>query len=875
MSVVRRVRAFAGQLALLALLAGLTAFLVSGPARLANGRTDDGLRGDIGKLASGNRDLTFSGRRVDGEVSVAAQADRLATLRADLPAPLPGLVGAAWYLAESDPLSVIPAGTTAGPCPNLTKLRFEPDTAQAVTMVQGRAARSGGTPEVIVGQDLAQAFGLEVGDTFGLTGRWGETRTRVAGVFTPVNPADPIWDDQKLATGACGESVRKEGVMLTDQAGARAAGAGLQDLTDRWRYRLDERRITADRVDALTMAVAAARRTPPAGTTLWSSLDSTLAEFDRQVRAVQALLAVVQAGILATAAGLILLAARLMADRRWAEFALLRARGGAVRSVAGRTIREALIVVPIAVAAGWLAGALLPGRADDFEPVLVGIVALLGVLAAPVYAALAARHPSFTGHRSDEAALRPSARRLTAEGFLIVLAAGGVYLLRRRGLDTGAGVDPYLIAAPVLLALAASVVALRIVPFPLRWAGRLAARARGAIAFLGLSGAGRAPLHSGPLAVLVVAIATGLFTGTVTSTVDGGRDRAADLVVPADAVISGYYFTPDTDRRVAELSHVSRATSMLLAPGAEIHGDAGPMILQGEAMVLNAATAGLELPPALTGAVPGGERVPAAVSTHLAGQIGGNGTVEVQGRTYKFTIAATLDSVPGLDAETRDFLVLPQQAMPIPDYQPLRPNRILVDGDGFDVGQLRTVADAGQREQLKQTTGRTVEDWQLPVPAVVTTRAAYRAALEQRGVDGALSFTFTAGMSAAALLALTSVVLAVLTGAPARGRTLSRLRTMGLSPGQGRRLLVFELVPLIGVAILAGGLAGFALPSLIGPALGLDGFTAGVSAGISLDPRLAGGVLAVAVLAVIAALAVENVANRRLRLGTVLRLGEE
>jgi putative ABC transport system permease protein len=98
---------------------------------------------------------------------------------------------------------------------------------------------------------------------------------------------------------------------------------------------------------------------------------------------------------------------------------------------------------------------------------------------------------------------------------------------------------------------------------------------------------------------------------------------------------------------------------------------------------------------------------------------------------------------------------------------------------------------------------------------------------------------------------------------------------MGLSAGQGRRLLVLELVPMIGVAVLAGGLAGIALPALLGPALGLSGFTAGVSARTHLDPLLAGGVLIAAVLAVAAALTVETVLNRRLRLGVVLRLGEE
>ncbi|AEV83470.1 permease [Actinoplanes sp. SE50] len=879
MSVLRRVRAFAGQLLLLAVLAGLTAFLVAGPVRLANGRTDDGLRGDIGRLAYTSRDLTLSAIQRDYEPSRAAGAGELAALRQKLPAPLTGMIGGSWYIAESGRASVVPAGTTAGSCPNAATIRYEPAAAAAITMVAGRQPDTTRIPEVMLGEHEAQALRIRLGDRLDLTSRWGTGRVQVVGLYRANDPADPIWDDLKLVPNvACPDprdGTRSLAVLLGDQTAAAEAGNLVGDFGDRWRFRLDERRITADRVDALASAVARLRHNPPPETTLQSSLDSTLAAFDRQVRAVRALLAVVQAGILATAAGLILLAARLMAGRRRAEFALIRARGGAVHTVAGRTVLETLVVVPAAVALGWLGGALVSGRPDPAEPYLVVAVLLVGLLAAPAYAAFDARRPSFSGHRGDVAALRPPTRRLTAEGFLVLLAVGGILLLRRRGLDAGAGVDPYLIGTPVLLALAASVVALRLVPFPLRWAGRIAARARGAIAFLGLSGAGRAPMHSGPLAVLVVAIATGLFTGTVTSTVGGARDRAADLSVPADALVTGFAFTPDTAARLAALPHVTRVTPVLLAPGTTIHGDTSPMILQGQAMVVDAAAAGLDLPAALVAAKPGTAAIPVAVSPHLAERIGTAGSVDVQGRRYRYAVAAIVATVPGLGTDTQDFMVLPEQAMPIPDFAPIVPNRLLVDGAGLDVARLRDTADAGQVDQLRKVTGRAVQAWELAVPATVTTRTAYRRSLEQRGVDGALSFTFTAGMVAAAALSLTAVALAVLTGAPARGRTLSRLRTMGLSRRQGRRLLVFELVPLVAVAVLAGGLAGFTLPALIGPALGLDGFTAGVTAGISLDPWFAGGVLALAVVAVIAALAVENVANRRLRVGSVLRLGEE
>ena len=103
-----------------------------------------------------------------------------------------------------------------------------------------------------------------------------------------------------------------------------------------------------------------------------------------------------------------------------------------------------------------------------------------------------------------------------------------------------------------------------------------------------------------------------------------------------------------------------------------------------------------------------------------------------------------------------------------------------------------------------------------------------------------------------------------------RGAALSRLRTLGLSARQGRGLLLYELVPVIGVALLAGGLVGAILPQLIGPALGLTAFTAGVPARGHVDPLGLAAVLAAMALATATALLVESVANRRASAGSTI-----
>jgi putative ABC transport system permease protein len=98
---------------------------------------------------------------------------------------------------------------------------------------------------------------------------------------------------------------------------------------------------------------------------------------------------------------------------------------------------------------------------------------------------------------------------------------------------------------------------------------------------------------------------------------------------------------------------------------------------------------------------------------------------------------------------------------------------------------------------------------------------------------------------------------------------------MGLAPGQGRRLIAYELLPLIGLGALVGAVVGAAIPRLIGPALGLSAFSDGAEVVFVVDPRLAAVAFAIVVLAVVVAMVVEAMINRRARLGAVLRVGGE
>jgi putative ABC transport system permease protein len=465
----------------------------------------------------------------------------------------------------------------------------------------------------------------------------------------------------------------------------------------------------------------------------------------------------------------------------------------------------------------------------------------------------------------------------------VLLAGLGAYLVRQRGL--GAGVDLYLVLVPVLLATAAALVTLRLFPLPLRLAAAGAARSRGAVPFLGFTRAGRAtPATAGPLAVLVVAVSVGVFSASVAATVAAARDRVADLSVPGDATVQGGLFTPDTADRLAAVPGVTGVAAMTIAynnsladsadPGARALPGTAAVVVDAPALasVLAASGVPLTVPAVLTGATRGAGPVPAVVSPAVAANLAGGGGLNIQGQPYAFRVAAVADTFPGLPIGTERFVVLPLQALTEPTGKPVLPSTFVVAGAG-DPGALAAAGDDGQRAWLTSVLGVPVGE--LETPSTVSTHAAARSALDRSGVDRLLSYTFLVGAGGAIVLALLAVGFAVVTGAQARGQALSRLRTLGLSSGQGRRLLAYELFPLIALGALVGAAVGALLPRLIGPALGLSQFTSGAEAVLGVDPRLAVVAFGLVVVAVVMAVAIEAMMNKRTHLGEVLRVGGE
>ncbi|MFS8519877.1 MAG: FtsX-like permease family protein [Micromonosporaceae bacterium] len=226
--------------------------------------------------------------------------------------------------------------------------------------------------------------------------------------------------------------------------------------------------------------------------------------------------------------------------------------------------------------------------------------------------------------------------------------------------------------------------------------------------------------------------------------------------------------------------------------------------------------------------------------------------VRVDERDFPVTVVGEVARIPGLDPDFT-WMVVPRQAL----TDPGEVNQLLVAGAGVDPDAVRAAVAA--TTPVGDLQGSSLEE--------------ERARLEASGFNASLTTVFVAGTLACTVGAVLALLLQVILQATRRGRTVSVLRTLGMSGRQARALLLAELLPPVAVAIAIGGAVGALLPLLLAPALGLDAFAAGVRPPVTVGPTtllISAGLL---VTLAAAATVTSDLVNRRLGLGNVLRVG--
>lgn len=541
MEILRRLRAFAGPWALVGLL---VATMIAAGATIVSFRQhldDRALQASVTEAGYLDRDL-FLSRTTRTGLREPPRAERLHRDVMDvLPATLAEVVDETWVYQRTEVSQMEGIGASLGG-PGVTSepagflpvisLHSQSGIEDDARMVEGRWPSNPGDEglEVVVSVDVADTLGLEVGEGYllavGLVGRMpdqvngsGAYPIHLVGTFQPLDPGSPAWDHAPLLLEAGLLPIVQE--LGGDQP--RAARAGLltdaegiqvlsrEGMTTRFapetvvRLRLDAERLDVAWAQAADPAIARFGTEPSLfDARLSTGLPALLQDVDRGSTALHVLVALVTAAILGVGVGLLALTAGLMVERRRREVHLLRARGARYVRVAARMLVEATPVVALAAMLGWMAqGPFLevalqrsgmtsgvPAEVAVFGPREITIT-IVGLLAIPVAALFVARGGADDRAR-DVVRRRPSTARLTVEAAVVLLAVVGVIVVRQRGIAGPDGIDPFLAAVPLLVALATGLVVLRLYPVPLRWLEPGLRRRAGAVGFVAVARAGRA-----------------------------------------------------------------------------------------------------------------------------------------------------------------------------------------------------------------------------------------------------------------------------------------------------------------------------------------------------------------------------------------------
>ncbi|WP_066365275.1 FtsX-like permease family protein [Herbidospora mongoliensis] len=878
-------RAAALVLALLALSASL---LLAALPRGFEKAYDEAVRGMLGDVSAQQTDLAVTARPNAPESLVSQPGDfetRYAELGRSLPPNLRKVVvplgqGTSHFSAKTNgtPVDIRLDGST-GPSHEYVDFAWLPGAANRVKWVEGTPpgpsstlARVPGQPElrdlkVIEIGLVAEArdkMNIKVGATL-LLGNSYPVVARVTGIYEVTDRADRFWEHNYEVTRAVIRPIPgdTESEWLTT---GLVSDEGLASLDERrelgysWVYGLNRDTVSSADVKAMVAQVDDYKRILTdlsggrAGSPfdlrfgLETGLDLVLTNFLTVLRTAETLLYLLLGGLAVVSIGVLALAVQLLTERMRTALSLVRARGASL----GQVVRTGVGVIALGVAPAALLGYglsyLVTGPSSLLGHLVPVVLSLTTILFATGRLALAHRRP-LKDARSDLVSVRPSPRRIALEFLVVLLGAGGAYLLRTRGVASDAqelGADPLLMLAPAGLALAAGILTLRLYPLPLKLFTKIAGRRPGAVPFLGLTLAARSRGGAAlPVLILLPALAVSVFGALVSGAISDTQSRAAWQDVGASARVE----------RSAEIPEdvVARVEAL---PGVNSVVRAGKGNVQVEVGGLRATVVSIDLKdyrelvadsPLTVPDAPRGLGIPALMSKTLTPYT----ELEIGWHTrMKLRNMGRLDELPGLSFPNDNLIVMPFDG---PKRAGLRTytNMLLIDGDV-------------DRATLERTVG--LSDTEIETYATSLTD------VQNAPLAGAITVAFTIATLAMGVYALVAVIVALVIGAADRTKALSFLRTLGLSQQQARTLTVLEVAPLIVLTAVAGLALGLTLPLVLGPGLDLSAF-AGLTVTdfpltFTTPALLAAGLAAVSILGAFA----HATAGRRVT--TALRVGE-
>jgi putative ABC transport system permease protein len=751
-----------------------------------------------------------------------------------------------WASVTTEYVPVSGAAQPAGYGPPQLELTYREGLARYGHVVAGRLPSGGAAGQqtevqAAVTTDTAARLGLRVGSR--LTTEPGEgagsLELVITGIIRPANTASTFWTQipgavsPVLSTNSSGQYysgavfIGPGALLLTESA----LGPGGLQVT--WLYAAALGGLTVDQAseeDASLDSMASSGATfitPETGipitVAVTSQIPAVLGPFIAGENAAAPVLELLYVSLAVMGTVVVLLGARLVAQRRAAEFTLMRARGAALYQLGWLVLRASVVIAAVAgAAAAVLAVRLTPGNGDPAGWWLAGITiavtlagpVLIGVV--PQRVAAPATSRAGGGGARPAGGRRHAARRIVIETALVAVAVGGLVVLRNQGLSPGSS-GLYTSTAPVLIALLVAVVVLRCYAPLARQLARIAGLSRGVVAFVGLTRATRIPPGTVlPSFALVLVLAMVAFPDMISTSVTRSQVAASWQQVGADAIIQvGHdeHFLPALRQQISAVPGVMAAAVADVEIGSLVPGNSLTVVTVDPAQY--AAVVDEAPGPRFPLATLSGNAATAlpAVGNAAAAQLLGTAPAEVGvgSGTITMQLDGRISGVPGVTADA--VVVVPAEP---PGTNP-DGNLMLVAGPRLDAARLSAV----------------VRSWQPD--ASVTFRAAALAALATAPVLQAAQSALTQGLVTSAGFGVLILLMSLLLTAQTRELTLASLATMGLRRGQAQLLLAAETLPPVVAAAIGGVACAWLLAPLVGPSLNLAAYS-GTGSAIVVTP---------------------------------------
>ncbi|MER6155729.1 ABC transporter permease [Streptomyces sp. NPDC001868] len=838
-----RLRAFAGTSVALALLVAVTAALAAAYPRAVDRYGDAGLRRAVEQALPDRTTVQVEAPPPwMAEVKEAEDVLRpgpLAEVRNEVlataqPPLVPDRAQSAYgvrttvALEASDPWLPRPAGL-----PAQLLLAAQQDLASHTRVSAGRLPRTTGGPvtaettkvEAVVTADTARTLHIRVGSVIHIPSVRAPLAVRITGIVVPRAPEGAYWSTlpvlhtpalSRLPGSAPTDVYWLGGLFLAPDAGPALLGTPGSPHRY-WHVAPDAATLRGHDLDRLAFAVAALESGPGVQRLreavderleAQTNLDEVLDDHAGLRSGISPLLLLAAVGTGSLAVIVLAMIGGVAADRRRAELALLRARGASLPGLAVRLLAETAVVAVPAGALG-LTAALLALPATRTAPAVTAALAvtLFACVTLPLRAVVAHRTVRMHDGREDLTSARPSRRRTVAELTVLVIATGAILALRRQG----SGSTGLVAAAPLLTGVVAALLLARLHPLPLRALSKATTRMRGLVLPLSLAQVARAPGFAVlPLLALLSALTTAAFGGSVLAGVTEARDQAALLDVGADGRVETATgelprALPDRVRRLPGVRDMTEASVTREAkprqgsqpvPLAGVdpdayahlsrHMDLGPFDAASLRQKDAGATGNADRP------------LPALASPRVAEEYGTApySVLLPDGTSVTVRVVLVREHTPAVTGD--DFLIVDRAGLP---DGAARTTTLLLTGDTLNGRALRSAAQG--------------------TAATVRLRAEERARHVDSPLQSGAERLYGAAVAASAGYAVLALVLTVLRTAPERGALLARLRTMGMSRSQGRRLLILTALPQAFLATAGGMLTGWIGIHLLAPGVDL------------------------------------------------------